>query len=88
MFSDRIPPSIVFLIQGCKELRDIAVKSAATKVDRLTPAEEARMGGRGPCMWPMIKRMVMMNTVALKRAWNPRAIKTGKGGEMRIAVGR
>jgi hypothetical protein len=88
ILSDKMPPSIVFLIQGCKEVRKIDVESAAIKVARLTPAENSRICGRGPNLFPVIKRMVMMKTVALRMAWNPRAISTGTEGEMRISLDR
>lgn len=68
ILSDKTPPSMVFLTQGCKEVRKIDVESAAIKVATLTPPENPRISGRGPNLFPVIKSMVMMKIVALKMA--------------------
>lgn len=64
----------------------MAVESPATNVDKPTPAEDPKMGGSGPVPWLAMKNIVITDTVALKRTWIPRAIKTGNDGETRIVA--
>lgn len=64
----------------------MAVESPASSVDKPTPTEEPKIGGNGPPSRLAIRNTVMMNTVALKRTWIPRAIRTGNDGETRIVA--
>ena len=69
----------------------MAVESPATSVDKPTPTEEPKIGGSGPptlLSRLAIRNTVMMDTVALKRTWIPRAIKTGNDGETRFVAGQ
>lgn len=45
----------------------MAVESAASNVDKPTAIEETKIGGRQPLSWPVIKNIVMMDTMMLKR---------------------
>ena len=62
----------------------MAVKRAASRVARLTPAAKRRIDGKGPEKTP--NKIVRPKAVALRSAWRTRAINTGKDGEMRIAA--
>ena len=64
----------------------MAVENPATNVDKPTPAEDPKIGGNGPVSRLAIRITVMMDTVALKRTWIPRAIRTGNDGETRIVA--